>query len=40
MDEVRKKNAKELRKAWKQFVKRQEQKSVKQGKQREVREDN
>ena len=36
MDEVRKKNAKELRKAWKLFLKRQEQKSVKQGKQTKV----
>ena len=36
MDEVRKKNAKELRKAWKQFLKRQEQKSVKQRKQAKV----
>ena len=39
MDDIRKQNAKELRKAWKQFLKRQEQKSAEQRKQREVRED-
>ena len=32
MDEIRKKNAKELRKAWKEFLKRQESKNVKQRK--------
>ena len=36
MSEIRKKNAKELRKAWKQFVKEQEAKHVKQTKQTKV----
>ena len=36
MDDIRKQNAAELKRKWKQFLKRQEQKSVKQGKQTKV----
>ena len=36
MSEKSKKNAKELRKAWKEFLKRQEQKNVKQRKQTQM----
>ena len=36
-DEIRKKNAKDLRKAWKQFLKEQKRKNAEQGKQVKVR---
>lgn len=37
MDDIRKQNAKELRRAWKQFIKEQKRKNAKQGKQVKVR---
>lgn len=37
MDDIRKRNAEELRKKWKQFLKEQKRKNAKQGKQAKVR---
>ena len=36
MSEIRKKNAKDLRKAWKQFLKEQKRKNAEQGKQTQM----
>ena len=37
MDDIRKRNAEELRKAWKKFIREQKRKNVEQGKQTQVR---
>ena len=37
MDDIRKRNTKELRKAWNKFIKEQKRKNAKQGKQVKVR---
>ena len=40
MDDIRKQNAKDLRKAWKQFLKEQKRKNAEQGKQTQVQQSN
>ena len=39
-DEIRKRNAKELQRAWKKFIKEQKRKNAEQGKQTEVQQSN